>query len=98
MAKVHLRSSDHPAVTELLKRSHAHSVATLHLVESRREDVIQVAAAVDMLVHVDVIRPYLKLGFNLRTDPASRHGTFSGIHRGNLPASAQRSKPNPAIR
>ena len=36
------------------------------LVETRRQDVVEIAAAVHVLVHVDIVRTHRQLGFEFR--------------------------------
>jgi hypothetical protein len=42
---------------------HGHLVATFHLIVSGGQDIVKISAVMDMLVHVDIIRPDLELGF-----------------------------------
>ena len=68
----HVRGAHDPAETGADEFVHGVAVAALHLVVARGEDVIEVAAAVDMLVHVDVVRTREELGFE--AGAAEGHG------------------------
>jgi hypothetical protein len=51
-----------PRITEGNKLFHLHFVATLHLVVTSGKDVIQISRVVNVIIHVDVVRPDLEFG------------------------------------
>ena len=49
------RPADHPAEALLEKLFHRHAVAALHLVEPRRQHVVEVTRAVDVLKQIEIV-------------------------------------------
>ena len=75
--EIHLRGGNEPAVALFLKLNHRHTVAALHLVEPRSQHIIQISAAMHMLIHVDVIRPHLQLRFKFGINQRNSMGLFA---------------------
>ncbi len=52
-----------PTQPQSRKGLHRHPITALHLVKPRRQDVIEVASAVNVLIKIDIVRPDGEFGF-----------------------------------
>jgi hypothetical protein len=54
---------DEPAETGLNEFLHGHPIASGHLVVASRQHVIKVAAAMNVLIHINIVRAHLQFRF-----------------------------------